>query len=175
MSKATNNTMAEQPSDERLKSLIRPLITRGPEGPPGTSGKSIRGLRGDKGSPGPPGKGVQGDQGKPGDKPTRAELAKLIQDILRDSVRTTPGLGHVVSAGTSTGGAIGKNNATTSAPGVTDDTQQGYKIGSRWFDTSADEEYVCLDSTAGAAVWTSTTLTSTEAIAAVEGEPTLVL
>ncbi|KKK52484.1 hypothetical protein LCGC14_3104460, partial [marine sediment metagenome] len=75
-------------------------------------------------------------------------------------------------------------------------TQQGYKIGSRWFDTSANEEYICLDPTAGAAVWLNTTHTSSdvdalivthaaisgahhtlytdaEAIAAVEGEGTL--
>ncbi|KKL69314.1 hypothetical protein LCGC14_2116190, partial [marine sediment metagenome] len=77
-------------------------------------------------------------------------------------VVTTPGLERVISAGTGTGGAIGKNNITLSAPGVTDDAQQGYKIGSRWLDISANEEYTCFDSTAGAAVWF-------DSISAVEG------
>ncbi|KKL73159.1 hypothetical protein LCGC14_2077700, partial [marine sediment metagenome] len=103
----------------------------------------------------------QGEQGKRGE---RGEPGQVV---------TTPGLERVISAGTGTGGAIGKNNVTTSAPGVTDDAQQGYKIGSRWLDISANEEYVCLDPTAGAAVWTSTTYTDAEAIAAVEGEATL--
>jgi len=45
----------------------------------------------------------------------------------------------------------------TSAPMVNDDTSEGYTIGSRWMDISNDVEYVCLDNTDGAAVWTETT------------------
>src|SRR5688500_17881727 len=32
-----------------------------------------------------------------------------------------------------------------------------FEINSRWINTSTDEEFVCLDDTAGAAVWSSTT------------------
>lgn len=52
--------------------------------------------------------------------------------------------------------ALNKWNATA-APAVTDDSGDGYAIGSRWIDTTNDKEYVCLDSTVGAAVWTETT------------------
>lgn len=45
----------------------------------------------------------------------------------------------------------------TAAPGVTDDGDSGYIIGSRWFDVTADNEYVMLDNTVGAAVWKITT------------------
>ncbi|KKK81881.1 hypothetical protein LCGC14_2808970, partial [marine sediment metagenome] len=190
----------DEPSRERLQGLITPIVKElrlpGIEGIPGIPGRDGQGTQGDQGPPGPQGKGIQGDQGEPGESPSESLLVKLIKDALRDGVSTTPGLEHVVSAGTGTGGAIGKNNITLSAPGATDDSSVGYKIGSRWIDTASDEEYVCLDSTAGAAVWLSTTLTSTEAsaliathaaisgahhtlytdaeaIAAVEGEPTL--
>ena len=45
----------------------------------------------------------------------------------------------------------------TSAPTVNNDTDEGYVVGSRWVDITNDKEYVCLDNTDGAAVWTETT------------------
>lgn len=49
------------------------------------------------------------------------------------------------------------NNLTaTTAPGVGDDSADGYVIGSQWLDLTADKSYICLDSTAGAAVWKET-------------------
>lgn len=49
-----------------------------------------------------------------------------------------------------------KNNyAATSAPTVTDDfASAGYEVGSKWFDTTSDRIYFCIDSTTGAAIWT---------------------
>ena len=47
--------------------------------------------------------------------------------------------------------------AKTAAPTVDDDTTLGYVVGSRWIDTTNDKEYVCLDNTDTAAVWTETT------------------
>ena len=47
------------------------------------------------------------------------------------------------------------NLAATTAPAVTDDSSAGYSIGSRWIDTVAKREYVCVDATASAAVWSS--------------------
>lgn len=45
----------------------------------------------------------------------------------------------------------------TAAPAVTDDANDGYQIGSRWVDVTADEEYVAVDVSVGAAVWKTTT------------------
>ena len=45
----------------------------------------------------------------------------------------------------------------TSAPGVTNDTDEGYIAGSTWVDVTNDKAYVCLDNTDGAAAWTETT------------------
>lgn len=45
----------------------------------------------------------------------------------------------------------------TVAPAVTDDGDAGYVIGSRWYNLTADDEYVLLDTTVGAAVWKKTT------------------
>lgn len=45
----------------------------------------------------------------------------------------------------------------TVAPTVNNDIDEGYTVGSRWVDVTADKEYVCLDNTDGAAVWTETT------------------
>ena len=45
----------------------------------------------------------------------------------------------------------------TSAPGVTNDTDEGYIAGSTWVDVTNDKAYVCLDNTDGAAVWTEVT------------------
>lgn len=47
--------------------------------------------------------------------------------------------------------------AKTGAPTVSDDSSAGYTVGSRWIDTTNDKEYVALDVSVGAAVWTETT------------------
>ena len=39
------------------------------------------------------------------------------------------------------------------APTVNDDVDLGYSVGSRWVNTTADKAYICVDATAGAAVW----------------------
>jgi hypothetical protein len=49
------------------------------------------------------------------------------------------------------------NYAATAAPGTGDDTGDGYGVGSNWYDVTNDDAYVCLDATAGAAVWKKTT------------------
>lgn len=45
----------------------------------------------------------------------------------------------------------------TAAPTVDDDSGDGYAVGDRWIDETNDKEYVALDVTVGAAVWTETT------------------
>lgn len=43
------------------------------------------------------------------------------------------------------------------APNALDDANDGYGIGSRWINVTDGYEYVCIDATAGAAVWKNTT------------------
>lgn len=45
------------------------------------------------------------------------------------------------------------NYAGTTAPTVNDDSGDGYEVGSKWIDTTAENVYHCVDATAGAAVW----------------------
>lgn len=49
------------------------------------------------------------------------------------------------------------NDGASAAPTVNDDSGDGYSVGSRWLDTTADKEYVCTDASSGAAVWVETT------------------
>lgn len=68
--------------------------------------------------------------------------------------------GQVFSNGTSAATSRKVNLAGSAAPTVTDDSVAGYGVGSRWFDTTNIEEYVCLDASVGAADWLSTTASS---------------
>lgn len=46
------------------------------------------------------------------------------------------------------------NNLTANtAPGISDDAEANYTVGSRWYNASQSRGYVCTDSTAGSAVW----------------------
>lgn len=45
------------------------------------------------------------------------------------------------------------NLSATTAPVATDDSADGYAVGSRWIDTTANKEYVCVDATETAAIW----------------------
>jgi hypothetical protein len=66
--------------------------------------------------------------------------------------------------------ALTNFNATTD-PTASDDSTQGYSVGSVWINTSTDEAYRLVDDTAGSAVWINTTLTTTElATVAVTGD-----
>ena len=67
------------------------------------------------------------------------------------------GEGFVRKTGAGAYEALKTNLASATAPGATDDTGSGYAVGSRWIDTTLDKEYVCLDASAAAAVWTETT------------------
>lgn len=51
---------------------------------------------------------------------------------------------------------VAKSATTTTDPTVSDDSTQGYSIGSRWINTVTDDEWVCFSDAAGAAVWKST-------------------
>jgi hypothetical protein len=45
------------------------------------------------------------------------------------------------------------NLSATTAPTVNDDAGDGYEVRSQWWDTAADTVYLCVDPSAGAAVW----------------------
>jgi len=45
------------------------------------------------------------------------------------------------------------NFAATAAPVGSDDSTQGYTVGSMWIDLTNDQSYICVDSTATTAVW----------------------
>lgn len=49
------------------------------------------------------------------------------------------------------------NLSAGTAPTATDDSNAGYAVGSTWINTTADQAYVCVDATNGAAVWKETT------------------
>jgi hypothetical protein len=53
-----------------------------------------------------------------------------------------------------------------SAPAITNDITEGYRVGSCWFDVTADKAYTCLDATDGAAVWLETTVLATHPLGA---------
>ena len=52
---------------------------------------------------------------------------------------------------------IKTNLSATVDPSQNDDGIDGYVVGSRWINTVADREFVCLDAALGAAVWIETT------------------
>jgi len=45
------------------------------------------------------------------------------------------------------------NLEAVNPPNVDEDITQGYEVDSKWVDTTTNEEYVCVDNTAGAAIW----------------------
>lgn len=52
---------------------------------------------------------------------------------------------------------VRNNNASTAAPGVTNDASEGYTVGSQWLDVTNDRGYLLLDATENAAVWKEVT------------------
>ena len=54
------------------------------------------------------------------------------------------------------------NYYATTAPGATNDSAEGYSVGSKWYNSVTKETYVCSDATEGAAVWDDATVTADE-------------
>lgn len=61
--------------------------------------------------------------------------------------------GFLLKTGAETYEAVKLNRGASAAPIATDDSVAGYTIGSRWIDTTNNEEWLCVDATATAAVW----------------------
>lgn len=53
---------------------------------------------------------------------------------------------------------ITKNNVSYSDPGTGSDASSGYSVGSRWLNAQTGKEFVCIDSTAGAAKWVTASI-----------------
>ena len=51
------------------------------------------------------------------------------------------------------GGSGGRNNFSASSPGITNDTSQGYAIGSLWINTTSKRIFICTSNTSSAANW----------------------
>jgi len=49
------------------------------------------------------------------------------------------------------------SKSTTTAPTASNDTTEGYKVGSRWVDTTNQRDWIATDVTTSAAVWVETT------------------
>jgi len=82
--------------------------------------------------------------------------------LASDAQHGTRGGGTQHSLSSSSGhGFMPQSNLSSSAnPTVNDDGSAGYVVGSRWVNVSTDKEWVCLDNSTGAAVWTETTATA---------------
>jgi hypothetical protein len=98
------------------------------------------------------------------------QIESIIFDLL-DSDPGTPVEGQIwfntaqkvlktyVSGAVQTTSAKNNFSAITN-PTNTDDSSGGYSVGSRWINTSTQEEYVCIDSSISSAIWKSTTSAS---------------
>lgn len=61
--------------------------------------------------------------------------------------------GDQIRTGVGAYAVVKHNRAAVAAPTAANDNTQDYAVGSRWFDTTADRAYVCLDASTGSAVW----------------------
>ena len=73
---------------------------------------------------------------------------------LQADVSAYNGVPIILSGATS---EVRYNLAATTDPTTGDDSDDGYAIGSRWYNLTDDTEFVCLDASTGAAVWVETT------------------
>jgi len=86
------------------------------------------------------------------------EVRQVLDDLgdLLDHTKFDNSYPKDASAGGTLGNVKKCNYSSTGNPTTGDDSLDGYAVGSRWINTSADEEYVCADSSSGAAVWIQT-------------------
>lgn len=61
--------------------------------------------------------------------------------------------GALIRTGATAYGILQHNLSAGTAPAASNDTTQGYAVGSLWVDTTNGNSYICLDATAANAVW----------------------
>lgn len=94
--------------------------------------------------------------GGSGDVAISADMTPVVQAASPAAARTA--LGLEIGADVQ---AYQKHNFTAGgAPTVNDDAPNGYGVGSRWVDIINDRSFVCVDATAGAAVWLSNAIST---------------
>lgn len=88
------------------------------------------------------------------DPAAEADWTIVNRNVNSDDITGTVTVHSDVDATTT---AVFQNNLNAAVdPIVTDDSASGYAVGSRWFNTTADSEFICLDASVGAAVWKNT-------------------
>lgn len=88
-----------------------------------------------------------------------SQITSGILPIVRGGTGVSSLTTNGILVGNGTSGIISKKSvfSANSAPTFNDDSNDGYVVGSRWIDISADKEYVCLDATIGMSIWRETT------------------
>ena len=84
-------------------------------------------------------------------KTTNITKSVIIQGVANQTVVSKNGDIYTI-------GTVPSHNFTaTNIPNSSNDSSEGYSIGSRWIYSVINREYVCTDATIGAAVWNETT------------------
>lgn len=65
------------------------------------------------------------------------------------------------------------NNVTTTNPGASNDSAQGYAVGSTWFNSTLGGLWICKDASSGAAVWTGVGLTPIAEVVTASSQATI--
>lgn len=74
----------------------------------------------------------------------------------------------VGSTATDSGSILLNNFAATSDPATTNDTSEGYSVGSRWINLTSNESWICCDATTDAADWQKTTVGTISEVAGLQ-------
>ena len=83
---------------------------------------------------------------------TLGTLANSWKKLFLDGKELSVTAGNLIFDSKTVNTLKNKYDATT-APGVDNDTTEGYAVGSHWIDVTNDNAYTCVDITEGAAVW----------------------
>ena len=82
-----------------------------------------------------------------------ANAAQTAADVITTGNNVTAAQNAQAAAEAAVAAVALNNYAATTNPTVSDDSGDGYSVGSRWVNTSTDTLYECLDASVGAAVW----------------------
>ena len=100
-----------------------------------------------------------------GNLPTMAKALKDFEDkAVRGDIAQANGSGWRAQALANLGLPSLNNWAASTDPSISDDSGDGYSVGSVWFNNTIKEIYRCVDPTLGAAVWALTTLDIAELV-----------
>jgi len=98
----------------------------------------------------------QGDGDGVAQQATRASVVDGAGAVMHSDVAEAAGF--LLKTASETYEAVLINRNASTDPGVGDDSGDGYSVGSRWYNTTDNKEWVCLNNTLGAAIWKDTTV-----------------